>query len=337
MMGDWTSVLNECPIDWLLEKEDPSVRYFTLVDILGKPADGREVIAAKKSIMQNGLVPAILEKQDEGGYWGKPEDFYIRSKYKGTVWTLILLAGLGADGADRRIQKACEFIMEHSQNPTGGFSYKTDKAGSGYLNGVIPCLTGNMVWSLIRLGYLDDARVQNGIDFITKYQRFDDGEKEPPAGWPYDLFEQKCYGRHTCHMGVVKALKALAAIPENKRSDAIKNTIANGAEHMLKHHIHKRSHDLSRVSKPGWLRLGYPLMYHTNILEILEILTDLGYKDKRMQEAVDVLLSKQDEHGRWKQDDMLHGRYIVGMETNGKPGKWVTLHALKVLKSYYGQ
>jgi hypothetical protein len=304
--------------------------------MLGKAAGSRDVTAAKKSIMNDGPVPHILEKQKEGGYWGKPRDFYVRSKYKGTVWTLILLAGLGADGTDGRIRKACEFIFDNTQDPKGGFFYKTDEDGCGHHNYIIPCLTGNMVWSLIRLGYLDDARVQRGIDFITKYQRFDDGIKEPPPGWPYDGFE-KCYGRHTCHMGAVKALKALAEIPEDQRPGAVKNTIANGAEYLLKHHIYKRSHNLGRISKPEWLRLGYPLMYNTNILEILEILAGLGYREKRMQEAVDVLLSKQDEHGRWEQEDPFHGRYIVGMERNDRPGKWVTFHALKTIKTYCDQ
>lgn len=71
---------------------------------------------------------------------------------------------------------------------------------------------------------------------------------------------------------------------------------------MLIHHIHKQSHSLSRVSKPGWLRFGFPLMYQTDALEILGILTKLGYKNKRMQEALDKVISKQDNQGsgNWK-------------------------------------
>jgi hypothetical protein len=327
-------MLNECPVDWLLEEENPSVRYFTLVDILEKPAYSPETIDAKKSIMENGSVPNILEKQNEGGYWVKPEDFYLRSKFKGTVWTLILLAELGADGADPRIKKACEFILNSSRHSSGGFAFESAKDSGGNVDSIIPCLTGNMTWSLIRLGLLDDPRVQESIDFITRYRRFDDGEGTPPRGWPYDDHE-RCWGRHTCHMGVVKSLKALAAIPENRRYGAVKETLDEGAEYMFKHHIYKRSHKLSKVSKPKWLEFGFPLMYETNVLEILDILTGLGHRDERMQEAVELVVSKQDEHGRWMQESARNGRYIIGIERNGKPGKWVTLRALKVLKSYY--
>ena len=67
-------------------------------------------------------------------------------------------------------------------------------------------------------------------------------------------------------MGAVKALKALAEIPENKRSADVKNMIEKGAEYMLKHHIYKRSHDLNLVAKPGWLKFGFPLMYQDRCL-----------------------------------------------------------------------
>jgi hypothetical protein len=162
-------------------------------------------------------VPKILAKQKAGCYWEKLEDFYIRTKYKGTVWQLIILAELGADGKDERIKKACEFTLEYSQDRiSGGFSYLGTKESGGFHSRVIPCLTGNMVWSFIRFGYLSDHRIQKGINWIAKYQRFDDGLKEAPKGWPYDK-AKACWGKHTCHMGIVKALKALAEIPDEKR------------------------------------------------------------------------------------------------------------------------
>lgn len=69
-------------------------------------------------------------------------------------------------------------------------------------------------------------------------------------------------------MGAVKTLKALSEIPENQRSDDVKNKIEKGAEYILKHHIYKRSHDLNFVAKPGWLKFGFPLMYQTDVLNI---------------------------------------------------------------------
>jgi len=334
-MGDWTSMLKGFPLEWLLEEGNPSVRYLALKGLLGRPEDDADVAAAKRGIMERGLVPRILEKQGEGGYWGRPEDFYVRSKYKGTVWTLILLAELGADGDDARIKKACEFILGASRDPeSGGFAYANLKTG-GLHNAILPCLTGNLAWGLVKFGYLEDPRVQKGIDFIVKYRRFDDGDNGPPRGWPYDKFKD-CWGRHTCHMGVVKALKALAEIPAEKRSKAVNAASADGAEYGLMHHGFKRSHDLSKVSKSEWLHFSFPTMWRTDVLEILEILTKLGYRDERMREAVEVLLSKQDGQGQWAQEDTFGGRYIVNVEKKGKPSKWLTLKALMPRKAYHG-
>jgi hypothetical protein len=334
-MDTLSSVLKADSTSWLLERDNPSVRYFTLIDIRDKSENDPEAAKAKEEIMKVGLVPEILTKQNTKGYWENPESLYS-AKYKGTVWQLMILAELGADKEHKSVEKACEFILENSQDPeSGGFSmHLSSKTGGGRHSEVIPCLTGNMVWSLIRLGYLEDSRVKQGIHWITTYQRFDDGIADPAKGWPYDRFEI-CWGKHSCHMGVVKSLKALAEIPAERRSKDVINTIEKGTEYMLVHHIYKRSHDLSRVSKPGWLRFGFPLMYQTDVLEVLGILTKLGCKDRRMQEAVDLVVSKQDDQGRWKLENTFNDRFQVEIEEKGKPSKWVTLKAVTSLKKFF--
>ena len=333
-MKKYEKYISDGAIDWLLEDDNPSVKYYTLIDLLGKPVNEKDVLTAKEQIMKTGVVPKILEKQESDGYWGIPEKFY-RDKYKGTVWTLMVLAELFADGNDKRIKNSCEFILNYSQDKlSGGFSYDITKKGGGLPSGVIPCLTGNMVWSLIRLGHLDDPRIQKGIQWITKYQRFDDGIQDLPKNWLYKS-RKACFSKHSCHMGAVKTLKALAEIPTNKRSSDVKNTINQAVKYFLIHHIYKKSHDLSKISKPGWLRLGFPLMYQTDILEILDILTRLGIKDERMQDAIDIIVTKQDEQGRWILENTFNGRFITNIETKGRSSKWVTLNALRVLKKYY--
>lgn len=324
------------PIPWLLEEDNPSVRYFALLEFLGKTNNDPEVTGARSDIIEKGLVPAILSKQKEEGCWQKADQFYS-DKYKGTVWQLIILAELGVSKDDDvRIKKACEFILEYSQERESyGFSiYHSTRVGGGRPSGVIPCLTGNMVYTLIRLGYLSDQRLQKAIGWIITYQRFDDCIAESPVGWPY-VISYGCWGKHSCHMGVVKALKAMAEIPADQRNREVSATIDKAVEYLLKHHIYKRSHHLNKIAKPGWLHLGFPLMYQDDILEILEILTRLGYRDKRMQDAVDILLSKQDEQGRWKLENTYNGRFQVNIEKKGEPSKWITLNALKVLNRYY--
>ncbi|MCW4016904.1 MAG: nitrogen fixation protein NifH [Candidatus Bathyarchaeota archaeon] len=334
-MNNWKSVLKADPTNWLLEKSNPSVQYFALTELLQKPETDPDVITAKNEIMHIGTVPKILSKQSDQGRWETPDRFYT-AKYKGTVWQLIVLAALGANKDNEQVKKACEFILENSQDhESGGFSiWRSAKTGGGRHSGVIPCLTGNMVWSLIKLGFFEDPRVERAINWITRYQRFDDGIDHVPKGWPYDK-ATSCFSNHSCHMGAAKALKALAVIPAQKRSAEVKSTIEVGAEYFLLHHIHKRSHDLNRVSKPGWLKFSFPLMYQTDALELLDILTLLGYRDERMQEAIDLVVSKQNDSGQWLLEGTFNGRFQTNIEQKGKPSKWITLNALKVLKRFY--
>ena len=332
---NWTSLLKADPLPWLLEEENPSVQFFAYRDLLGFPLEDDRCRRAKIAIMKTGVVPKVLAKQKRGGYWEKREDFYVRSKYKGTIWQLIVLAELGGDGNDERIKKTCEFVLDISQDrQSGGFSFRGSQTSGGYHSCVLPCLTGNMVWSLIRFGYLEDSRVQRGIGWMTTFQRFDDGVERPPRGWPYEKREA-CWGRHTCHMGVAKALKALAAIPEKKRSPEVKSTINQAVEYLLQHHIHKRSHDPAKAAKPKWLKFGFPTMWDFDALECLVLLTTLGIKDPRMQDPVDLVLAKQDEQGRWKLENSFNGRVRVDIEKKGKPSKWVTLNAVKALKGFF--
>jgi hypothetical protein len=321
-------------IEWLLEKENPSVRYFTLTTLLDHPADDPLVMQAKEDIMLDGLVPKILSKQNEDGSWSIPERFYT-DKYKGTVWVVLMLAELGAEPKDPQVRKGCEFILAHSQCPeNGGFSHmQSAKTTQGLPNGVIPCLSGNMIYALIKLGYLEDARVQSGIAWITKYQRADDGDKIRSKDEPYSRLIT-CFGKHSCHMGAAKALKGLAAIPEDKLTVDAKAKRDELVEYFLIHHIHKKSHQIDQISRPGWLKFGFPLMYQADVLELSDIMADLKIRDSRLSEAIQTIRDKQDKDGKWNLENSFNGKTIVSVEKKGFPSKWITLKALRVLKSY---
>jgi hypothetical protein len=332
-MGNWRSLLRADATAWLLGEDNPSIRYLTLKNILDRREDDRDLRRAKHAIMQEGAVPQILEKQNDGR-WNSLERFYL-DKYRGAVWQLIILAEHEASGEDDRIRAACEYILRYSQDSeSGGFSVKGTSAG-GRHSEVVPCLTGNMIWSLAKLGYLHDERIQRAIRWVTTYQRFDDGDAVAPRGWPYDRYEM-CWGTHSCHMGVVKSLKALSALPAAGRSQAATQAIRSGCEYVLRHHIYKKSHALEKVSKPGWLKLQFPLMYQTDVLEVAGILLDLGVKDGRMDDAMELIARKQDESGRWALEGTFNGRFQVDIECKGKPSKWITLRAMQAMKKYDG-
>ena len=281
----------------------------------------------------NPLIEKILSKMNEDGSFGDPMRFYT-DKYKGTIWNLIILAELGANSDDERVKKICEFVLKHSYDySSGGFSVTYSKKFEyGLPSKVIPCLTGNMVFSLIRLGYLEDERVQNAIEWIVRYQRTDDGEYLTPVHERYKK-HIACFSTHSCHMGVVKSLKALAEIPKGRRSKRVMDKISELTEFMLVHHIYKRSHDLSKDSKPGWKKFGFPLMYQTDILEIMDIFRRLEIKDKRMNDALKIIRSKSVD-GRWKLETTMNGKTLVDIEQKGEVSIYLTQRAKEVLEFY---
>jgi hypothetical protein len=201
------------------------------------------------------------------------------------------------------------------------------------------CLTGNLAWSYIRLGYLDDPRLQKGIEWLVKYSRFDDGEATEWPDWLPQDPNDGCWGRHTCFRGVVALLQALAEIPPERRSPQVQQALAYGAEYLLIHHVYKHSHDLSKPIT-SYTQVGFPLFHENDLLRMLLILTKLGIRDERMQEAVDCLAHKETKLGQWKQQHAYKktrwtGFMPIPVTEKGQPSKWVTLKALTVLKRFY--
>ena len=328
------SCMDDETMNWLLEKDNPSVRYHALTTLLDLDETDPEVVRSRRAVMETGIVQAILAQQKPGGYWGDERKFYLE-KYSGTVWQLLILAELAADPGDARVRAACSFMLDHAQDrESHGFSMNGRGEGIGGRHGeVIPCLTGNMLFSLVRLGFLDDGRVAEGIRWICRYQRCDDGEGDVPAGWPYDRLEG-CWGRHSCHMGVVKSLKALAVIPVERRTIEASRKIEDLTEYILLHHIYKKSHDLEKASKPGWLKFGFPLMYQTDVLEILHILTELGIRDPRMLGAIETVRAKRNAENRWSMENTFNGKMLIDIEKKGENSKWLTLRAVSVLRHW---
>lgn len=336
-MTDWKSILRNDTLDWLLEENEPAVRAATLTDLLDVALDDPKVIEAQKREFLEGPSAAILSKMQPEGYWGRPEDFYIRSKYHGTVWSFLLLVEMNCGRFDFRMQEAANFLLEHSQNPdSGGFAYYSASQGGGIQHGVIPCLSGNLVWGLIKTGLLSDKRIHQGADWLARNQFLQDGEDNIEDGNLHirpgkNLFEN-CWGKHTCMMGVVKSLKALTEFPVDMRTDTMNQAVKDGAEFLLKHHLIYQSHDLEKIAKPDYLLFNFPLLWRTDALEMLEILLKLGYQDERMQPALDLVLAKQNPQGNWILEQSFNGRTLVRIDKVGKPSKRVTLRALRVLK-----
>jgi len=67
MARNWRSLLKADPTDWLLERENPSARYFALRDILDCSNKDPEIVEARAAITRYRKVSKIFRKQKPGG------------------------------------------------------------------------------------------------------------------------------------------------------------------------------------------------------------------------------------------------------------------------------
>jgi hypothetical protein len=329
-MKDWMHVLNADPVPWLLEPdpENPGVRYLALQDLLERPEDDVEVREAQAAVMATGPVPAILDAQYPEGYWVKPGGGYS-PKYRSTVWQILFLAELGADPANEQVRRGCEYLLSHSIAANGAFSVYRKPVPSG----CVLCLNGNMILSLIRLGYGDDSRVTAAVDWLAHAITGEEQFQYLKSGTSGPTFACSANEGLSCAWGANKATRALLAVPPAHRSPVVQLALEAGAEFLLSRDPAVADYPYTERVSSTWFKLGFPLTYWSDVLETTAVLVELGYgDDPRLANAFGLILGKQDSQGRWALENALKGKMWVDIEQKGKPSKWVTLRALRVLK-----
>ena len=241
-MWSWQEILKTSPTEWLLEKENPSIRYFTLRDLLDRKEDDSDLQAAKASISTSKLMVRIFSKQKPEGYWEEPANPY-HPKYKSSYWTIMMLGELGMDRSDERVRNACEYIFQFQLDEGGFSSYTLERALKEYrwlrekgkslpspdewasslvFEHQYSCLTGNMAAALIRIGYLNDLRVKKALEWLVKIQNED-------GGWLCPYWKAHIKDTHSCFFGTICPLEAFSEVPEDNRTKYMKKTIEKSA------------------------------------------------------------------------------------------------------------
>ncbi|MCL6451384.1 MAG: hypothetical protein K6T75_08840 [Acetobacteraceae bacterium] len=321
-------------LEWLLDPVNPSVRYFTLVELLGVPPDSPEAQDARAAIMTRGPIPRILSRQGADGHFHHPrfaaehgaevEAYGYRPKYRATTWQLLIFAGLGAFGSHPGVRAACEYVLSRCWMESGLFTME----GSDRL---FPCFQGNMVWALARLGFARDPRVLSALNLLIRYARFDDGGFRTPREWPYRGRLDRCSSSHSCYAGCARALNAVAFYGPAHSPEAAA-FIERGVEFFLRHRVMYSSRNPAALIRPEIARLGFPTFVFPDFLEILGLLAGLGCRDSRLEPAVDLLLSRRQASGLWPLDWARSGMYTV-LERPGPASRWTTYRALRALSA----
>lgn len=254
-------------------------------------------------------------------------------KYTGTVWSLIFLDQVGAAGEDDRVQAACEYVLSHTVASNGGFGLSGSVERPPAPSDVVHCLNGNLLRALIGFGWLDDERVRAGVEWEARAitgEGFHGYYRSTTSG---PGFGCGINGTLPCAWGAIKAMRGLSRIPPRRRTGVVRRAIEQGTEFLFSRDPSIADYPTDTKVSANWFKLGFPSGYVADVLQNLEVLCELGHaRDPRLRNATDLVLSKQDQSGRWRNEYAYRGKMWVDVDTPRAPSKWVTLRACAVLK-----
>jgi hypothetical protein len=341
------------PVDWLLEKDAPGVAYLTRLRFLGESPRSRHMTVLRGQLCAYPPVAGMLERVDEA------IAAKAYQKYAGAYWTLLFLADMQADRRDSRARRLAEHVLAQ-QMDSGGFS------PSGQARWEIVCLTGNMLRALVHFGFGRHETVVRGYERLAE-------RILPYGGVPCMVIDYHSL-LPSCRMTLPQALRALAVAPDGVAREARERLsdllVSQLLEMRVYHYVrpdasryykelvplqpkgrrpkgvsvkefkaaYLRDHPIGArdwLPKKGWLRFGFPHSYNPDLLEAMLALAEVGVEYQPvLDEALDHIEAKRGPDGRWKLDVSLNGKMLADVERVGRPSKWITLHALTVLKHF---
>ncbi len=315
-------------VEWLLDSDDPSLRYLTLTEILDRPSASKEVLAAKKQIPNGPIVKTLLSGQwADGGFGVHPYQ-----KWTGAHWRLVSLVELGIPIGFRPAVKATNLVLKwllgeahHGNVPKINGRYRRCASQEG--NALAVCS---------RLGLAKDPRVVKLAESLVEWQW-------PDGGWNCDRRPEADHSSVNESLSTLWGLVGYQRATQNR--DYVK-PIERASEFFLQHHLFRSDHT-GEIIHPSMVKLHYPLYWHCDILQELTILSRAGkLDDPRTKEALDIVEKKRDPNGLWHADDYywsMRRTALAKSKVNvsnvevvdwGRKGsnKMITLNALRILK-----
>jgi hypothetical protein len=309
-------------LDWLLDS-DPAIRWQVLRDLVHAPA---EVVAAERARTAiEGWGARLLELQGEDGQWAGGACFPARSLYQwdkneGQPWistlpTLQLLHDFGVDPCSDRVRRAVALVRDHC---------RWEHAGQPFFSGEVePCINGRT----LTLGTYFDQDDMDGLVARLLDEQLADG------GWNCEVENGSVRSSFATTINVLEGL-----LTHERATGGSAESIAarrRGEEYLLERKLFRRK-STGEVVNPSWLQFSFPTRWHYDVLRALEYFRSVGdVPDSRMDEAINLLRSKQQPDGAWLLENTHPGKVHFELEDgDNRPSRWNTLRALRVLSWY---
>jgi hypothetical protein len=294
-------------IDWLLDS-DPAVRWQVMRDLTDAPP--AEVAAERARIAREGWGAAILAAQDPDGRWSGGTFF---PEWISTLDALHTLYLFGIEPDAPEVRKAIAPVHEAAR-----WEYDNDLR---FWDGEVePCINGRTV----AIGAYFGQDVRGIVDRLLNDQMAD-------GGWNCEQEKGSTRGAFDSTLNVLEGLL------EYERSagpdDAVRDARLRGEEYLLERRLLRRLSD-GEIPERRWLYVGFPNKWFYDVVRVLDYLRQARQEpDERMTEALDIVESKRDPHGRWPLDHRYHEQLLVDFgDVEGQPSRWITLRGARILR-----
>ena len=307
-------------VDWLLDS-DPSVRWQVLRDLTNAPAEA--VAAERTRIATVGAGARLLALQGADGRWGGAA---WNCGWDSTMHILMLLRDLGLDPASDRARRAVGLVRDRVTWRGCG---PPECDGNPFFAGEVePCINGQVA----AVGAYFGQDVRGIVDRLL-------AEQLPDGGWNCEAANGSTRSSFNTTIYVLEAL--LEHELAGGGSPEVTGARLRGQEYLLARRLFRRRSTgeaiaSDRKSGAVWTRFAFPTWWHYDVLRGLEYLRRASVTpDDRVAEAIDLVASKRDGAGRWPLETRYPGQMPVEIDAGeGRPSRWNTLRALRVLRWY---
>lgn len=299
-------------IKWMLEG-DVSIQYQVHRDLLAT-----EQKDLQDRISKEGWGAKFLSRRNSDGHWGLR---FYQPKWISSHYTLLDLRNLCISPENKIIRESLEIILKSEKGPDGGI------APFGVKQKCDVCVNG-MFLNYASYFKSPADNLKSVVDFILSQHMKDGG------------FNCQSNGSGAIHSSLHTSLSVLEGITEylyngyQYKAGDMANAMQEAIEFILKHRLYISDRTGLIISR-NFLKLPYPCRWKYDILRALDYLQYAKVSwDDRLIPALEVLIGKRKKDGTWNMYSKYTGQVHFEMEKAGKPSRWNTLRALRVLNYF---
>ncbi len=303
---------NQEILNWLLQG-DVSIQYQTYRDLLNtNKKDLQERIAIE------GWGKQFLANRKPNGHWGKR---FYEPKWISTHYTLLDLKNLGLPQNNKLTQETIALILQDEKGKDGGIC----PIGTVQLSDV--CVNG-MFLNYAAYFKAEEEKLKSIVDFLLSELMEDGG---------FNCRSNRSGATHSSMHSSISVLEGITEYELNGYTYRLEELIEaknSSIEFLLCHQLFL-SDRTGEIIHKDFLKLVYPARWKYNILRALDYFQHANIAwDDRMAEAIKVLIKKRNKNATWNVQAKHPGKVHFDMEKAGKPSRWNTLRALRIINYY---